>query len=423
MLPEISTQAALAIAVTAALLFFAIAPFSSGSRAILLRRLAAVLAVLAIVTLFASAAVAPKTTVPGAASPAAAANATQGAPSAQPAQTTQRAQTAPTATTRPTTAPTQTTVTPTQVALTTPTAAPTFAFVPSAPPETNPPATSPTSAPATSAPATPTPTAARTPTPTPTATLAPTPTPTLVPTPTPTTVPVPAGSWPLVMSWQWQLTTPVDQSVNVAMYDIDLFDNGASVVSSLHAAGRKVICYMEVGAWENYRPDAGSFPASILGATMGGYPNEKYVDIRSPLLRPIIEARLDMCKAKGFDGIEPDIDDSYPENTGFPLTRQDQINYNTWLAGAAHARGLVIMLKNGPGIAASLAPVFDMALNEQCFQYSECGGYSAFINLGKPVFQVEYSLAVSAFCPQANTLNFNAMRKNTSLNAYREACR
>lgn len=226
-----------------------------------------------------------------------------------------------------------------------------------------------------------------------------------------------------MMSWQWQLTTPVDQSVNVAMYDIDLFNNSAAVVGALHRAGRKVACYMEVGAWEDYRPDAGSYPASILGSAVPGYPNERYVDIRSPLLRPIIEARLDMCQAKGFDGIEPDIDDSYTASTGFPLTRQDQIDFDTWLAGAAHARGLAIMLKNGPGIATQLAPVFDMALNEECFQHSECDGYTAFIDLGKPVFQVEFSLATSAFCPQANAMNFNSMRKNTSLDAYRVACR
>lgn len=225
------------------------------------------------------------------------------------------------------------------------------------------------------------------------------------------------------MSWQWQLTTPVDQSVQVAAYDIDLFDNSASVVAALHAAGRKVICYMEVGAWENYRPDASAFPASILGNVMGGYPNERYVDIRSPLLRPIIEARLDLCRAKGFDAVEPDIDDSYTENTGFPITRQDQIAYNTWLAQAAHARGLAFFLKNGPGIATALASVMDGALTEQCFQYEECGGYTSFINLGKPVLSVEYSLATSAFCPEANALNFNAMKKNTSLNAYRVPCR
>jgi hypothetical protein len=254
----------------------------------------------------------------------------------------------------------------------------------------------------------------------------PAPNPAPVPPAPPTPPPAPAGSWwhpPLVMNWQWQLTTPVDQSLNVTAYDIDGFDNSASVVAALHAAGRRVICYMEVGAWENYRPDAASFPASILGNVMGGYPNERYVDIRDPLLRPIIEARLDICKAKGFDAVEPDIDDSYTENTGFPISRADQLAYDTWLASAAHARGLAFFLKNGPGIATSLATVMDGALTEQCFQYSECGGYSSFVNLGKPVLSVEYSLAVSAFCSQANALNFNAMRKNTSLNVYREACR
>lgn len=228
------------------------------------------------------------------------------------------------------------------------------------------------------------------------------------------------------MSWQWQLTTPVDTSVAVQMYDIDLFDNDASVVAGLHAAGRRAICYMEVGAWESYRPDAASFPESIKGNVMPGYSSERYVDIRSPLLRPIIEARLDMCKAKGFDGIEPDIDDSYAEGAsvvGFPLTYQDQITYDTWLVGAAHARGLTILLKNGPGLAADLATVMDGALDEQCFQYGECAPFSAFINLGKPVFEVEYNLATSAFCPQANALNFNALRKHTNLDAYRVPCR
>ena len=410
--------------VVSALLLFVLTAFSHGPRAIFLHRLAAAIAVIAIVVPFvpAIAASIPTSLVEASKAPA---------PTAQNPQASQRVQptSAGAVTAPPTTAPAQTAAAPR-----TPT--PTVAFVPTSAPQTNPTIPPPTSAPATNAPLpptfaptpVPTPTLAPTPAPTPVPTPAPTPIPTPVPTPAPTAAPTPvppppAGSWPLVMSWQWQLTTPVDQSLNVAMYDIDLFDNSASVVSALHAAGRRVICYMEVGAWENYRPDAAAFPASILGSTMGGYPNERYVDIRSPLLRPIIEARLDMCRAKGFDGIEPDIDDSYTENTGFPLTRQDQITYNTWLAGAAHARGLKIMLKNGPGIAAALAPVFDMALNEQCFQYTECGGYSAFINLGKPVFQVEYALATSAFCSEANALNFNAMQKRTSLDAYRVSCR
>ena len=39
-------------------------------------------------------------------------------------------------------------------------------------------------------------------------------------------------------SWQWQLEAPpVDLSSEVDMYDIDLFDNNASVVAALHAQG------------------------------------------------------------------------------------------------------------------------------------------------------------------------------------------
>src|SRR3954468_143971 len=42
-------------------------------------------------------------------------------------------------------------------------------------------------------------------------------------------------------TWQWQLTGKVDTSVPARMYDIDLFDNPASVVRSLHARGRRVV--------------------------------------------------------------------------------------------------------------------------------------------------------------------------------------
>jgi hypothetical protein len=79
---------------------------------------------------------------------------------------------------------------------------------------------------------------------------------------------------PLNTSWQWQLTTPVDQNVKVQMYDIDMFDNDASVVASLHNKGRKVVCYIDVGTWENWRPDAKKFPKFILG-NHNGWPGRK----------------------------------------------------------------------------------------------------------------------------------------------------
>ena len=43
----------------------------------------------------------------------------------------------------------------------------------------------------------------------------------------------------LRISWQWQLAEePVDLALDVDMYDIDLFENDASVVSELHARQR-----------------------------------------------------------------------------------------------------------------------------------------------------------------------------------------
>ena len=43
----------------------------------------------------------------------------------------------------------------------------------------------------------------------------------------------------------------MDQSFDVDMYDIDLFDNGSDVVAALHARGRIVVCYMNAGGWES----------------------------------------------------------------------------------------------------------------------------------------------------------------------------
>jgi len=148
-------------------------------------------------------------------------------------------------------------------------------------------------------------------------------------------------------TWQWQLSPSIDDSFDVDMYDIDLFDNDASVVAALHAQGRKVVCYISVGSWEEWRPDKDHFPATIIGNDYDGWPGEKWLDIRQiELLAPIMRARLDACQSKGFDGIEPDNIDSYTNETGFPLTYQDQLNYNIWLAEEAHTRGLSIGLKN-----------------------------------------------------------------------------
>ena len=224
------------------------------------------------------------------------------------------------------------------------------------------------------------------------------------------------------LTWQWQLTEPVDTSVDAQVYDIDGTENSASVVAALHAAGRKVICYVNVGADESFRPDAKRFPSSVIGLS-DGWPGERWLDVRQlRVLRPIVAARFQSCADKGFDGIEADNVDGYANDTGFPLTAADQLAYNRMLATLAHADGLAIGLKNDLDQVPELLSSFDFAINEQCAEYSECDALTPFIAAGKAVFHVEYNLPLSEFCAETTALGLSSMRKNTSLDAARWPC-
>jgi hypothetical protein len=215
-------------------------------------------------------------------------------------------------------------------------------------------------------------------------------------------------------------------AVSPVVFDFDLFvdqsisGNNTTLntagVNAVHAAGKKAICYVSAGTWENWRADAGQFPASVLG-NKNGWPGEKWLDIRqTSVLLPIMEARVQKCRQAGFDGVEWDNVDGYSNRTGFPLTYADQLTYDASLANLAHKYGMTVALKNDVEQLVDLAPYFDYAVNEQCQQYNECGGYTTyFLNAGKTVFQVEYKLQLGKFCPQANSENRNAILKSFDL--------
>jgi len=309
----------------------------------------------------------------------------------------------------------------------TPTAAPTTR-------PTNAPTTNPTGT-HTSAPST---TKAPTHTSAPTTTKAPTSAPTTkapstttkAPTAAPTSAPTtssgaasgrvcPSGTWwapsPLT-TWQWQLTGTIDTSYNVQMYDIDLFDNTAATISTLHSQGRVVICYFST-QYENWRPDASSFTAAVIGNALDGWTGENYVDIRSTVVRNIMTARMDLAVTKGCDGLEPDNVDGYENDSGFPLTAADQLNFNEFIATNAHSRGLSVGLKNDVDQSKSLEPYFDWALDEQCYEYSECDTLTNFVSAGKAVFNCEYSGSASSICPYMVGLQFSSLMKGLDLTA------
>ena len=267
----------------------------------------------------------------------------------------------------------------------------------------------------------------------------------------PAPTPPPAGLWQPALDtpWHWMingaldlndprdmgtvdpngvpLTTPAPE-----VYDIDWEYNPASTVAALHALGKKVICYVDVGVYEDYRPDASAFPVEVIGKPDSHWAGSFWADIRrTDVLLPIMRARFQVCKDKGFDAIEPDEIDGYANDSGFPLTYDDQLTYNRAIADLAHSMGLSIGLKGDIDQAADLWPWFEWTLNEQCFEFSECETLvSSFIEHGKAVFQVEYDdpfsghvADPSTFCPTANAWNFNTMKMPLDLDGGRWPCR
>ncbi|MGZ4676441.1 MAG: endo alpha-1,4 polygalactosaminidase [Acidimicrobiia bacterium] len=228
---------------------------------------------------------------------------------------------------------------------------------------------------------------------------------------------------PVVTSWQIQLDGVISTTPKASLFDVDLFDTPAAKLATLHAKGRKVACYFSAGSFESWRPDAAAYPAEVKG-NGNGWPGEKWLDIRRlDVLGPIIEARLDLCRARGFDSADADNMDGYTNATGFPLTAADQLAFDVFVANAAHARGLSIALKNDLDQIPQLVPYFDWAVNEQCQQYGECALLLPFTAAGKAVMQIEYALPKTKFCPQANAHDFNAIKKRLDLKAWRAACR
>ncbi len=239
----------------------------------------------------------------------------------------------------------------------------------------------------------------------------------------------PAATWwhPTVgLTWQWQIgNNDIDTSIQADVYDIDLYVD-QSIIDELHTQGRKVIGYMSIGSWENWRPDKDSFPPEVLGNDYEGWPGERWLDIRQiEKLAPIMLKRLDICAAKGFDAVEPDNMEIHGSHTGFPISYDDQLRYALWFAEEAHKRGLAIGQKNASDQVKDLIEVYDFAITEDAFYYGWAEKMIPFIEAGKPVFDAEYTDLpgdFSVFCQQSKQLKFDTILKHRGLDAWLQTC-
>ncbi|OKH23816.1 endo alpha-1,4 polygalactosaminidase [Hydrococcus rivularis NIES-593] len=245
--------------------------------------------------------------------------------------------------------------------------------------------------------------------------------------------PIADGNWfrpAIETSWQWQLVGTVNTSYNVEVYDIDLINASPELIANLHSQGKKVICYFSAGTVENFRPDAARFKPIEIGKVLDDFPDERWLDIRSPNVGQIILSRLDLAVQKHCDGVEPDNVDGYVNNTGFHLTYEEQLAFNRFIANEAHKRGLSVALKNDLDQIPDLVFSFDFSINEQCHEFNECNLLQPFIEQGKPIFNAEYNkkylrdrVKRKALCKRALAANIRTLILPKNLdNSFRFSC-
>jgi uncharacterized protein (TIGR01370 family) len=237
---------------------------------------------------------------------------------------------------------------------------------------------------------------------------------------------------------QWQPAAGIDFAIilsvspkhvvtDAPVVDLDLFDTDQETIDELKGQGKKLICYMSAGSWENWRSDKKDFPEKVKGKPLEDWAGERYLDIRHPAVRRIMKARLDRCKAKGFDAVDPDNVDSFEigDKTGFPLTKSDAIAYLKFLAVEAHKRGLAIGLKNATEIARNVLDQMDFAVTEDCFDQGWCPDSKNFTVQNKPVFAIEYTdnnIDFDAFCKQAKKYKLSPLLKERNLKTWEKRC-
>jgi len=232
------------------------------------------------------------------------------------------------------------------------------------------------------------------------------------------------------LKWQWQLQGEIDTSLPVQVYNIDI-DAPQDKLDELKARDIKVICYFSAGTVESFRSDSRLFAQEIIGEQYEDLIDERWVDYANiDALAPIMRARMDKCKSKGFDAIEIDNVDAHNFETrdaqgevtnigtNFNMTLDESIAYVRWLTAEAHSRGLGIGLKNAEEMVADVVDEVDWMLVEDCYFDSWCMAATAFIDADKPVFMAEYDELVPDFtpaCELAKSLGYTAIWRDTSL--------
>jgi hypothetical protein len=118
---------------------------------------------------------------------------------------------------------------------------------------------------------------------------------------------------PVGIKWQIIISNNISVDTSAALapvhtpvWDIDLFNTPSEVIEDLQDQGIKVICYFSAGTGENWRPDYGNFSSTDLGDSLGCWPGESYLNIRSDSVWAVMQERIRLADDKGCNAIDPD---------------------------------------------------------------------------------------------------------------------
>lgn len=211
---------------------------------------------------------------------------------------------------------------------------------------------------------------------------------------------------------------------NVAadVIEVDPDDVTTEQVRSLRAKGVYPICYVNVGAWEEWRSDSDRFPKEVIGKDNQNLQGVHWLDIgRYRQYFHLMADRIKVCADKGFLAVDADNVDGWQEDTGFKVTSEEGALYVTELAKTAHNHGLAFALRNDIVQLDYLVGDVDMAVVEDCHEGDACENWSVFLKDKKPVFVIEYEDEHFAECKH-DPPGMTTVRKTTKLDSWVKDC-
>jgi hypothetical protein len=257
--------------------------------------------------------------------------------------------------------------------------------------------------------------------------------------------PAPTLHWtpPPGASWQWQPTGEVNLDHPVDVYDLPLETTTPAAVAEIHNRGTRALCWLQVGIVDTTSRHHAKVGPALLGATVTGHPDERYLDVRNRAgLRSFIGAQLDECWAKGFDGVDAAAIDTYlagVQTVGFPIELSDSVELTRSVVGLAHARGLAVglhltgasgtrdALLDADAFLSAIEPITDFAVADRCVAAGmSCSPFTRYTQHNKAILHVEYLAdypgstpttpqpALDRFCPTVKSLGFSSILKDGS---------